>query len=408
MSDDFEMDVSGFADENEFFEEKKKNTNKSKLRIDMDLDELLKNADIDEDELDNLVSQIANDETFEKMFSDIMRKIASTSTEIGTSLNQIFGAFDQEDDEDENEEESEDDELYCTDVERLNPAFMGRILCSRNNNLYNDFVKEFGSDSTKYFDPNYKDSLKSWIWTDYFQYVNFEDVKDVELVYSDDRMLIFQTKMSSDNIYGFYIAVVQEYYGGFSGIVPEYRNSFKICKNPDRVEWLTIDPEDEMKNEEFFFKNSNGKYIFKYGNIETIKFDVEYMTCIPDKNIIISPADFGTIVPICPSVTKDSDMLQIAVIKANDSAEAILLKKDMEVDINQENFPLYLHFPRELDAETLSTIGTTLYNSINELDIDPYELPDEHPMLRYKELHYTNDGKLYINVDIDPDEDALI
>lgn len=97
-------------------------------------------------------------------------------------------------------------------------------------------------------------------------------------------------------------------------------------------------------------------------NYEYAMLDMSVRTMVvPIKQTLVTPGMFGTFKPVLSPVHSDSNMLLIGKLISNESPEAILLKKDAEVDLNEKEFPLYLNFGRVLGKESLQVLAPILY-----------------------------------------------
>lgn len=83
-------------------------------------------------------------------------------------------------------------------------------------------------------------------------------------------------------------------------------------------------------------------------------------------------------------------MLCIGTIESNEGPEAILFKKDSDLDLDKKVFPMYIKFPEEVNEVALKKLSEILF----EVDFNKCVLFDN------LELHHTNDGKLFVNLDL--------
>ena len=109
----------------------------------------------------------------------------------------------------------------------------------------------------------------------------------------------------------------------------------------------------------------------------------------------MTPALFGTIKKSLDPVNEDGDYIKVGTIISNESADAILFKKDADLDKNETEFPFYIKLKRELTKETLRPLANRLFDCEWE----------NNPLIYNSDLKYTMGGvkRLYIEIDLGED-----
>ena len=142
----------------------------------------------------------------------------------------------------------------------------------------------------------------------------------------------------------------------------------------------------EDKN--LFINESKDIASFKFLNADVINFAISFAIA-PQKNVLLSPLEFGTIKAIRPSVSIDSEYLPIGRITSNGSVKSKMLLKDADLPEDKESFMLYMKFNRKINVDDLRFISSIIFES--DLNVCP--------LLKNSELLFTNDGKLYFNIE---------
>ena len=83
-------------------------------------------------------------------------------------------------------------------------------------------------------------------------------------------------------------------------------------------------------------------------------------------------------------------LLMIGTIKSNESPEAILLKKDAELNLNETDFPFYIDFCQMLEPDFLYELSEKFLH-INW---------NETKLFDNVEMKYDQDGNLYFEWNI--------
>lgn len=279
-----------------------------------------------------------------------------------------------------------DDDCDChhahyelADAKYLNPEMFGSIECVEDPDLYEHFVDKYGTDSTKYLDPNL--GIKAFEYTALTASLPLQNVKNLKFLEANNRFILFYAEVDIPDTYGFFVAFFKTE-DDYSMYIPEFRNTFDV---QDGVAVLF----NPAENEAMFTIDPNGSAMFDQLCIPSIEFAINFALA-PKKRTLLNPHQFGTIKNTMPSVKKDSMFLKVGNITSNESSEAILLKKDAELELSETTFPLYFNFGRVVDKESLMEVAQIIFKT----DLNNCKLLDNC------ELKYTNDHRLYIDIDL--------
>lgn len=267
------------------------------------------------------------------------------------------------------------------DLKYLKPEYFGSVECVEDSDLYNKFIEKYGRDSTKYLDPNV--GVKESYLTDLTSQLPLANVKNLRFVEATDKFILFYAETDIENTFGFFVSIVETPDGKFALYIPEFRNTFDVIDDETVVLY------NPVKDSHIFVIDSNGTGEFKELSIPMIELAINFALA-PVKRVLLSPLEFGTIKSIMPPVTGSSQWLQIGLITSNETPEAILLKKDAELDLEKNTFPLYFKFNTTLGKDVLQELAGIFFRT----DFN------KCPFLNYAELQYTNDHRLYIDVDL--------
>lgn len=266
--------------------------------------------------------------------------------------------------------------------EYLHPETFGSLECISDPDIYDNFLKKFGNDSTSYIS-----SLTEKHLTDLTAQIPFNQVKNMLYMNHSDKFILFYMEMDNPKLYGFYGAVYESEKDKFELYIPEFQNSLDIEIDEDGNKTVSLyDPEE---SEAFFDIDKNNNATFAPLQIPLIEMAINFVLA-PKNRVIISPHQFGTIKNIISSPSTDSRILQIGNITSNESPAAVLLKKDAELDLNETTFPLYIDFGITLNQEDLIALSQIF----SKVDFNNCKLFDNI------ELRYTSSGKLYVEVDL--------
>lgn len=281
----------------------------------------------------------------------------------------------------EPEPEKERKYYALCDLKYLRPEYFGSVECVEDSELYNKFVEKYGNDSTKYLDPNV--GVKESYLTELTSQLPLANVKNLRFVEATDRFILFYAETDIENTFGFFVSVVETPDGKFALYIPEFRNTFDV------IDDKTVVLYNPVKDSHIFVIDSNGTGEFKELSIPMLELAINFALA-PKKRVLLSPLDFGEIKNIMPPVTGSSQWLQFGLITSNESPEAILLKKDAELDLEKKIFPIYFKFNTTLGRDVLQELAGIFFKT----DFN------NCPLLGYSEMAYTSDGRLYININL--------
>lgn len=285
--------------------------------------------------------------------------------------------------EDDTEEEIEEERYVyeLSDIKYLGHQLLGSVPAYTvgADRLLGSIKKIFNEDFSNF--PNIIESvLSQYAYVDETGYNalmyiknNFGKISVKES--SENFVLLFAQTKNSDE-YGIYFVYSEGDNGEPLISVPLFANTFKV--------------------------NEDGEFEGLYNKtVETPFFDGDRF--IPEKraaldlsirsqlvtlkNILLSPAQFGTLKNIIPAITGDSRYLKVGTLVSNESTEAILLKKDADLDLNQTDFPFYFDFGREISRESLQILSSILF----KIDLN------DTLLMKATELEFKN-KMLYIRV----------
>lgn len=320
---------------------------------------------------------------------DILKtSIESSQKLLSGNMSDLFSMFEEFLESLTDEEKSDDfDEEECVhahyelgNIKYLKSEYFGSVECIEDDNLYNNFISKYGSDSTKYLDNNL--GLKDFAYTDITAMLPLQNIKDLKFMEANNRFILFYAEPDIQNTYGFFVAIIKTE-NDYALYIPEFRNTFDIDSEGNV---LLFNP---VETPELFTVDPNGTASFDLLNIGSLEFAINFALA-PKKKVLLSPNQFGIIKNTIPPILNDAMLLQVGTITSNESPEAILLKKDAELDLNERTFPLYFNFGRVIDKESLKEISQVLFKTnLNE-----------SKLLNNCELKYTSDHRLYIDIDL--------
>jgi len=371
------------------------------LRPDMNLEQSLTNianmfskltdpndpttTNISEADMKKLVNEMMKDPNIKK----IVCNISDAGNDIAQMLNDLFNDNGSNNGGEATDEQSyDDDEDVHSDyalgnVKYLKPQWFGAIECVRDPDIYNKYLERMAQN-----DEQKKEQfpIDKFILSDLTKKLPIQSIKKLEYVTSTDLYILFYADFNDDdnNQYGFYIALIEEEPGKFSAFIPEFRNTFYVDEETGEVD--LYDPDQDPNQ---FDVDSTGTVSFLNLNISAIEFAIRF-SLVPKNHVLISPHQFGTIKNIIPAIREDARFVRIGTITSNESPEAILLKKDADLNLDETSFPLYADFGRVIDKASLNMFMSTLF----KVDLNACKLLDN------VELKYTSGHTLYIDIDI--------
>ena len=281
----------------------------------------------------------------------------------------------------DNTEEKEGDYVLGSS-EYLHPEDFGSIKCSTSTSLYNDFIEKFGTDSSKYVDETV--GVSSFVYSDLTIKLANIPIKSWRYFTSTDNFILFYAEPVDEESYGYFVSVINDNETNtFTAFIPEFGNTFKV--NADGTVGLYA----PKKDPKLFLVDNNGYAEFSMFDLNTLLFSTKFYLA-PYKNVILNPKKFGTIKNVIAPVMKQSSMLKVGNIISNESPEAILLKKDADLPLDETVFPLYINFGNTISEESLKIIQQILF----KVDFNNCKIFD------YCELKWTPDNKLYVSIDL--------
>lgn len=266
------------------------------------------------------------------------------------------------------------------DIKHLQPNYFGSVECYEDDYLYEHFVDKYGTDSTKYLDSNL--GVKESYLTEITAELPLGNIKNLKFIEATNRYVLFFAEPDLPNVYGFFVAIVKTE-NDFALYIPEFRNTFNIDKNGNVS---LYNPEEHP--DLFNIDENTGTAAFTNLIIPAIDFSINFALA-PVKKTLLTPHQFGTIKNTLPPINNDAMFLKVGTITSNESSEAILLKKDAELDLNEMTFDFYFNFNRVVRKDSLEEIIQILFKS----DLNSAKILDN------LELKYTIDKKLYVDID---------
>lgn len=285
----------------------------------------------------------------------------------------------------DNDEEGTDQERYVyelSDIKYLGEQLLGDVpaLPVGASKILTDFENIFGSNGSNF--PNIIESILTnsacMTETGYDALIYFKDnfggitIKET----TDHFILLYITSKNSDE-YGIYFTFSEDGDGNPCLAVPLFANTFNVDADGNFKSLYNKTVETPFFNGDKFIPEQRA----------AIDLSVRsQLVCL--KNILLSPAQFGTLKNIIPAITSDSRYLKVGKLVSNESTEAILLKKDADLDINEKEFPFYLDFGRIITKESLQILSSILFKiNLNET-----------LLMHASELEFKGD-MLYIKID---------
>lgn len=335
--------------------------------------------------LENLASTFTGDADTDLNVTKML--FMSEATDENSFLENMLSMINPNDDncEDEEEEEQEEDVYTLSETDWLFPEDFGSIPCIEDENIYDNFVKKFGTDSTKYIDRI--GGIQKYVLDDVTSQLPINSITDLKYIGNDNKSILFYASTSIPNTFGFFISVFKNPDGEFEVYIPNFMNTFEVFQEEDSEEY-SVELYKPLEHS-FFTVEDNGATTFDLLNIPLLIFATNFVLA-PKKRVLLNPHQFGTIKNSRASIRGNTDMLCIGTIESNEGAEAILFKKDSDLDLDKKVFPMYIKFPEEVNEIALKKLSEILF----EVDFNKCILFDN------LELHHTNDGKLFVNLNL--------
>ena len=216
--------------------------------------------------------------------------------------------------------------------------------------------------------------------------VDTTSIESLELVFEEPNFALFKTNLKNANDLPFYIIGIRHYVvdqqdssNELSLYVPTFMNTLNLSNDGNSIRVFNKETDSD-------FFDAKGEFFpfIMLGLLMGIK-----SMLVPYKKVLMSPALFGTFKPVKESIRNDSEWLRIGTLISNESAEAILLKKDADLDLNETKFPFYIKFDSQHTKESLQYLQDLLF----KVDFGGTAL------MYFSELKFKN-GRLYIDLDI--------
>ena len=335
---------------------------------------------------------IMGDNDFVEYISQVMEKLNGAVNGDSSDLESLFNSLvangsatpdDEENDSSDSESAPKEEEEPYTlnDISCIDPDSFGTIECIEDPEIYENFIKKYGKDSTVYADRT--KGVQNCILNDVTSQLPLGNIDDMKYIMHNDRFILFYASTNIPNTFGFYVAAIETAKDEFALFVPTYMNSFNLKKSDNTV--TLINPE---KQQNLFNISEDGVASFK-APTSAVVFSTEFELC-PKERVLLSPHQFGRIRNIRSSIRSSDSKMQIGTITSNESSDAILFKKDADLDLDQLTFPLYINFQHDLPAGWLHALSEIFF----EIDFN------ECPLFDNLELHHTSNNELYVNIDI--------
>lgn len=267
------------------------------------------------------------------------------------------------------------------EMKYLFPEDFGSVECEESESIYEEFVEKYGTDSVKYLDDN--TGLRDFILNDLTSTLDFDAIKNMRFVNSNKYFILFYMEPKDPDMYGYFAAVIKRGTDNFAVYIPTYGNTFGITEDETSTYLYNADIDKHM-----FEGDISNIGSFKYLSADVIEFAIEYALA-PRKKLLLSPREFGSIRSIRPSISGDSQFLPIGKITSNGSTKSVLLLKDAELPLDNESYNLFIKFPTVVDDSFLRFFSSILF----QVDFN------ECLLMENVELKYTNDGKLYFDLE---------
>lgn len=276
--------------------------------------------------------------------------------------------------------EAETDHYELADIKHLQPQYFGSVECYEDDYLYEHFVDKYGSDSTKYLDSNI--GVKESYLTEITAELPLGNIKNLKFIEATNRYVLFFAEPDLPNVYGFFVAIIKTE-NDFALYIPEFRNTFNISAD-GKVSLYNPEEHPGLFN----IDENTGTAAFTDIIIPAIDFSINFALA-PVKRTLITPHQFGTIKNTLPPISGDSMFLKVGTITSNESSEAVLLKKDAELNLNEKTFDFYFNFNRVVRKDSLDEVAQILFKT----DFNNAKILDN------LELKYTADKTLYVDID---------
>lgn len=252
----------------------------------------------------------------------------------------------------------------------VSPQYFGYIPCKIDADIYQKFADRFGTDNIDF--PKLLGSLKGHnLDKCNLDSLSIADIKD----YNNSFIILKCSSVNEDEL-GLYMAVIENPTGDFELVLPIYGNTFNI---------LTKSLYNINTNPELFL--DDGRFALE----DHVKLETGVTMSLAEQkeHIVMRPKDFGTIATTRVSFKDDSNWLKVGRITSNESKEAILLKKDGELDLSEKTFDFYFR----LNYSYPNNILQLLAFYISKMDLNT------NAKVQNSEVS-AGDNSVWINIDL--------
>lgn len=303
---------------------------------------------------------------------DLFQELESALKASGFGIRMLDTDIMDSDDDDDEEEDITGNPIFDMGSIKtlLKPDSFWSVLCREDPEIHSKFVKKYG-DKTLRLDDFGSDAKITCR-----EQFNLSKVSTMKIVDFTDKYVLLFCESADNAEEGVYIAVIENADGEFELLVPEYGNSYR-----KDGEWFSIN-----ENPEAF---TSAGY-FRFGDIiDKVEAGLSALL-VPVRNPLISPKKFGTLKPVLSNIGNDYDnKICIGKIVSNESAEAIMFKKDFDLPPDKTAFDFYLRFNGNID----STVLIELAKFFNMIDFNNSVLFEQTELKAH-------DEDLYINIDL--------
>lgn len=163
----------------------------------------------------------------------------------------------------------------------LLPDDFGSIECYASDDLYEEFVARYGTDSTQYLDDNI--GIRDFILNEITATLNFDDIKNMRFVNSNKYFILFYMEPKDPSEYGYYAAVLKRGENNFALHIPTYCNTFGIEENEEEFCTFCYNEEEDPH---MFNGNASDITSFRFLAANLIEFSVLYALSPKHKTLI--------------------------------------------------------------------------------------------------------------------------
>ena len=275
-------------------------------------------------------------------------------------------------------EETKETELFELGLTDYLFRNCGNFEFKRNSDVYTKFTTNFGPGPK--WESN--DVAFTQILTTFNEYTDdiLGDISSFKYVSHNDSYLLTYCEMSNPSELGFFMVFVVNSKGEIVGVIPEFGNSLNYNKSKDEVRPYQIG------NTTLIDKNGS----FTEMDMTKIEAGIQLMFA-PVNRPLLSLSQFGTVKNMRISTSKKySRFVEIGTVTDNDSSEATLFKKDMDLPVEEHEFRFALRFKDELSDVVRNYINDKMLSVDINLSF----------LAKYNELQ-SRDSIIFIDVECD-------